>query len=118
VLNWVTGVREVFSLFRDFIMTNRTDSAQSGADLPGAGVIQVAYEKLFGGGRGVARFSGSGLRYVKLEAGAILVEQDPKKKSKWAQLANSGHNVAWVIRDGKYLARVIDGEVLMLKRRG
>lgn len=96
-------------------MPNSNDSTQSGGDLPSAGVIQVAFEKLFGGGRGVEKFSSSGLRYVKLEGGAILVEQNPKKKSKWAQLANSGHKVAWVIRDGKYLARVIDGEVLMLK---
>lgn len=96
-------------------MDNRTDSAQSGANPLSAGIIQVACEKLFGGGRGVDTFSSSGLRYVKLDAGAILVEQNPKKKSKWAQLAKSGHNVAWVIREGKYLARVIDGEVLMLK---
>jgi len=78
------------------------------------GVIQIAFEKLFGGGRGVEKFSTSGLRFVKLEGGAILVEQNPAKKSKWAQLANSGHKVAWVIRDRKYLARVIDGEVIML----
>lgn len=79
-----------------------------------AGVILVAFEKLFSGGRGVRRFARSGLRYTDLKDGAILVEQNPKKRSEWAQLANKGHLVAWVMRDGEYLARVVDGEVVML----
>ena len=84
------------------------------AGAPEAGVILVAFEKLFGGGRGVKRFARSGVRYVELEAGAILVEQNPKKKSEWAELARAGRRVAWVMRDGAYLARVVDGEVVML----
>jgi hypothetical protein len=81
-----------------------------------AGVILVAFEKLFGGGRGVRRFARSGLRYVNLKEGAVLVEQNPKTRSEWAQLARQGHRIAWVLRDGDYLARVVDGEVVMLKR--
>jgi hypothetical protein len=77
-------------------------------------VILVAFEKLFGGGRGVKRFARSGLRYVNLAGGAVLVEQNPKKRSEWAELAVGGHRVAWVLRDGEYLARVVDGEVVML----
>jgi hypothetical protein len=95
-------------------MANPKDSEQAGAAELDAGVIQVAFEKLFGGGRGVGKFARSGLRYVKLEGGAILVEQNPKKQSEWARLAQSGHRVAWVMRDGAYLARVVDGEVTML----
>jgi hypothetical protein len=79
-----------------------------------AGLIVVAFEKLFGGGRGVKKFSRSGLRYVNLPEGAILVEQNPNKGSEWAGLASKGHRVAWVMRDGEYLARVVDGEVVML----
>jgi hypothetical protein len=79
-----------------------------------AGIIVVAFEKLFSGGRGVKKFSRSGLRYVNLSGGAILIEQNPQKKSEWAELARKGHRVAWVMRDGEYLARVVDGEVLML----
>jgi len=79
-----------------------------------AGVILVAFEKLFGGGRGVRRFARSGLRYVNLKDGAVLIEQNPKKRSEWAQLAQKGHSIAWVMRDGEYLARVVDGEVVML----
>lgn len=79
-----------------------------------AGVVLVAFEKLFGGGRGVQRFSRSGLRYVKLADGAVLVEQNPKKRTEWAELAQSGRRVAWVLREGEYLARVVDGEVVLL----
>jgi hypothetical protein len=81
-----------------------------------AGMILVAFEKLFGGGRGVRKFSRSGLRHIPLPANAVLIEQNPKKRSEWAELARGGHRVAWVMRDGEYLARVVDGEVVMLKR--
>jgi hypothetical protein len=79
-----------------------------------AGRIQVAFEKLFSGGRGVKKFSRSNLRYTDLAGGALLIEQNPKKKSEWAELARNGHRIAWVMRDGEYLARVVDGEVVML----
>jgi hypothetical protein len=78
------------------------------------GRILVAYEKLFGGGRGVQKFARSGLRYVKLTGGALLIEQNPKKGSEWAELMRQGRRVAWVMRDGEYLARIVDGEVVML----
>ena len=90
-----------------------SDVTQS-SGVPEAGVILVAFEKLFGGGRGVRRFSRSGLRHVELPEGAMLVEQNPKKSSEWALLARRGHRVAWVMRDGAYLARVVDGEVSFL----
>lgn len=78
------------------------------------GVVLVAFEKLFGGGRGVKRFARSRLRYVELSGGAVLVEQNPKKSSEWGALAREGRRIAWVLRDGRYLARVVDGEVVML----
>ena len=77
-------------------------------------MILVAFEKLFGGGRGVRRFRSSGLRHVELPDGATLIEQNPKKSSEWAALARDGRRVAWVMRDGAYLARVVDGEVIFL----
>jgi hypothetical protein len=89
-------------------------AAETANDKLNAGRILIAFEKLFGGGRGVKKFSRSGLRYVNLAEGAILVEQNPKKSSEWSKLANQGHRVAWVMRDGEYLARVVDGEVVML----
>ncbi len=96
---------------------SRDESAPPGdrpGDRPAAKVVLVAFEKLFSGGRGVARFARSGLRYVKLDGGAVLVEQNPKKKSVWAEQARQGRRIAWVMRDGEYLARVVDAEVVML----
>ena len=84
-------------------------------DVPTAGVILVAFEKLFGGGRGVRRFRQSGLRHVELPHDCVLVEQNPQKSSEWAELARTGRRVAWVMRDGRYLARVVEGEVTFLK---
>lgn len=78
------------------------------------GRILVAFEKLFGGGRGVRKFARSGLRYVELPAEAVLIEQNPQKASEWGARARNGQRVAWVMRAGAYLARVVDGEVIML----
>lgn len=90
------------------------ESAPTGEGDLSAGVILVAFEKLFGGGRGVERYARTGLRYVQLTGGAVLVEQNPKKRTRWAALAREGGRVAWVLRDGEYLARVVDGKVVML----
>ncbi len=91
-----------------------TDKTAAKGDAPASGVILVAFEKLFGGGRAVRRFRHSGLRYVELDGGAVLVEQNPRKSSEWAEMARAGRRVAWVMRDGQYLARVVDGAVEML----
>ncbi|HEX8502275.1 MAG TPA: hypothetical protein VF659_16960 [Pyrinomonadaceae bacterium] len=91
------------------------DEERAGAEeLPAAGVILVAFEKLFSGGRGVRRFRQSGLRHTGLPHDCVLIEQNPKKSSEWAELARAGRRVAWVMRDGRFLARVVDGEVTFL----
>lgn len=78
-------------------MPTRSNRPAGGEDdAPAPGRVLVAFEKLFGGGRGVRRFARSGLRYVELEGGAVLVEQNPKKQSEWAELARRGRRVAWV----------------------
>lgn len=80
-----------------------------------AEVVGAAFEKLFGEDeRGVRRFAHSGLRYVKLPEDAVLIEQNPEKNSEWAARARKGRRVAWAMRDGRYLARVLDGEVELL----
>lgn len=84
--------------------------------LPPTEEILAAYEKLFGGGkRGVRRFKQSGLRYVRFPGDVILVEQNPEKESHWAELARRGRRIAWLMKDGKYLARVVDSEVEILR---
>jgi hypothetical protein len=100
---------------RDEVMVNPREESKK--DAPSPETILAAFEKLFDPvGQGIRRYQASGLRYVNLTGGAVLVEQNPRKRSHWAVLANRGHRVAWVLRDGKYLARIIDGEVEMLHR--
>jgi len=96
------------------VATTKKSPKAAETDELSAGRILVAFEKLFGGGRGVRHFARSGLRYVDLGGGALLIEQNPQKRSEWAQLAQQGHKIAWAMRDGEYLARVVDGEVVML----
>ena len=54
------------------------------------------------------------MRYVKLGDDIMLVEQNSNKNSDWAKLARDGRRIAWVLREGEYLARVVDGEVVMM----
>jgi hypothetical protein len=60
-------------------------------------------------------FKSSGLRYVDLY-GYRFVEQNPKKSSRWAEMARAGKNILWVFRGRKYYARVVDGIFTLLKR--
>ena len=85
-------------------------------DFPDRETIQAAFQQLFGdAGKGkVRRFSRSGLRYLPLSGGTILIAQNPSKQSRWAQMARQGHQVAWLMKEGRYLARVLDGEVTLL----
>jgi hypothetical protein len=85
--------------------------------IPGPDEILSAYEKLFGDDeKSVSRFKRSGLRYVTFPGGITLIEQNPEKESQWAEKALKGHKIAWLMRDGEYLARVVDGEVEILDR--
>ncbi len=79
--------------------------------------VRAAFEKLFSEGKGVSRYTHSGLRHVKLPGDAVLVEQNPRKETQWAEMARKGRRVAWAMRGDEYLARVIDGEVEMLGRQ-
>ena len=85
-------------------------------NLPNPEEILAAAEKLFGkDGSGVKRFERSGVRYVEMPGNLIVVEQNPRKESHWAKLAREGHKLAWLMKDGDYLARVIDDKVEMLQ---
>ncbi len=41
------------------------------------------------------------------------IEQNPKIKSRWAQMARSGKKVMQFIQDGRYVAVVVDGKVIL-----
>ena len=84
-------------------------------NFPDKETIQAAFNELFADEKGaVRRFSRSGLRYVTLSGGTTLIEQNPSKRSRWAQQARQGHKIAWLMKEGRYLARVIDGNVKLL----
>jgi hypothetical protein len=46
-----------------------------------------------------------------------FLEQNPKKDSHWAKEAQEGHQIMWVMRGRRYLARVRDGNYLDLRKR-
>ncbi len=48
--------------------------------------------------------------------GLFYIEQNPKKASEWAKKAREGHKIMWVLKGRRYLARVMDGDYLDLKR--
>jgi hypothetical protein len=62
----------------------------------------------------VQRTSHSKLREVDFECeGQKLrgLEQNPNTSSNWAKLAREGKKVMQFLRDGKYVANVVDGKV-------
>ena len=88
---------------------------ESASTLPSAAEILAAYDRLFSTDKhDVHRFKTSGVHYVDLPHHLILVEQNPQKESHWAEQARAGHTIAWVMRDGEYLARVVDRTVEFL----
>jgi len=44
------------------------------------------------------------------------LEQNPDTKSRWAQLARSGKKVMQFLREGRYVANVVDGKVTLYGR--
>ena len=49
--------------------------------------------------------------------GFTYIEQNPHKSSRWAKLAQEGHQIMWVMRGRQYLAQIKDGKFLNLKRK-
>ncbi len=45
------------------------------------------------------------------------LEQNPETGSRWAQLARSGKKVMQFLRDGRYVANVVDGKVTIYGRK-
>jgi hypothetical protein len=48
----------------------------------------------------------------------IGIQQNPNTKSKWAEQARTGKNIMQFIQDGRYVAVVGDGKVILYGRRG
>ncbi|MFX0045447.1 MAG: hypothetical protein ACFE8Z_06340 [Candidatus Hermodarchaeota archaeon] len=64
----------------------------------------------------VEKTSKSNLLSVRIDP-LFFVEQNPSKSSKWAEKAREGHRIMWVMKGRSYLARVMDGKFLNLKRK-
>ena len=57
----------------------------------------------------------TGLRCIRI-AGYLFVEQNPDKDSQWAKKAREGHQIMWVMKGRQYVARVMDGKFLSLRK--
>ncbi len=63
----------------------------------------------------IKRFS-VGVRYVDL-FGYRYIEQNRNKKSEWGKKAREGHKIMWIIKGRRYMAQILDGEYLDLKKK-
>jgi hypothetical protein len=63
----------------------------------------------------IEKTSKSKLRSVEIDD-LTFIEQNPNKDSKWAQLAREGSQIMWVMKGRQYIARVMDGKFLDLRR--
>jgi hypothetical protein len=80
-----------------------------------ADVVKVGSERYL-----VTRSKAKMLRQVifAVDGNSIIgIEQNPKTKSRWAQLARTGKKVMQFIQDGRYIAVVADGKVTLYGRR-
>ncbi|HWO36433.1 MAG TPA: hypothetical protein VNO32_47195 [Candidatus Acidoferrum sp.] len=76
--------------------------------------------KLGSGRYPVTRSKAKHLRQVVFDFNGepfIGIEQNPKTKSRWAQMARSGEKVVQFIQDGRYVAVVADGKVTFYGKR-
>jgi len=46
------------------------------------------------------------------------LEQNPETKSQWARLARAGKKVMQFLREGRYVANVVDGQVTLYGKAG
>ena len=64
----------------------------------------------------VTRSKAKMLRQIifEIDGNSIIgIEQNPKTKSRWAAIARSGKKVMQFIQDGRYVAVVADGKVII-----
>ncbi|UCE10992.1 MAG: hypothetical protein JSW61_03415 [Candidatus Thorarchaeota archaeon] len=64
----------------------------------------------------IRKTSKSKVRLVEIK-GYTYIEQNPHKDSRWAKMAQEGHQIMWVMQGRRYLVRIMDGKFLNLKRK-
>ena len=57
----------------------------------------------------------TGLRNVKY-SGIWFIEQNPQKSSRYAQMAQEGHQILWGLKGRTYVLQVLDGKFNLLKK--
>jgi hypothetical protein len=62
----------------------------------------------------IHKFS-SGIKYVD-HFGYRFIEQNRNKKSEWGKKAREGHKVMWIIKGRRYVAQIMDGDFIDLKK--
>ncbi|MFW9972467.1 MAG: hypothetical protein ACFFDF_19940 [Candidatus Odinarchaeota archaeon] len=62
----------------------------------------------------IVKFS-SGVKYVDL-FGYRYIEQNRNKKSEWGKKAREGHKIMWIIKGRRYIAQILDGKYIDLKK--
>jgi hypothetical protein len=80
-----------------------------------AGVVKLGAERY-----PVTRSKTKRLRQVAFmfDGNTIMgIEQNPKTKSRWAQMARAGKKVMQFIQDGRYMAVVADGKMILYGKR-
>ena len=60
--------------------------------------------------------SASKIKYVKI-GGYTFIEQNPKKASRWGEMAQKGHKIMWVCKGPAFLYQVMDGQFRNLRRK-
>ncbi len=62
----------------------------------------------------VHKFS-SGIKFIDY-SGYRFIQQNHNKKSEWGKKARQGHQIMWILKGRRYLARIMDGEFTDLKK--
>ncbi|MFX0205517.1 MAG: hypothetical protein ACFFDT_05985 [Candidatus Hodarchaeota archaeon] len=57
----------------------------------------------------------TGLRNLTHE-GIWYIEQNPQKSSRYAKMAQEGHQILWGLKGRTYILRVLDGKYTLLKK--
>jgi hypothetical protein len=58
----------------------------------------------------IKKTNSSSLKNVTIDD-IMFMEQNQRKKSKWAQMAKQGHEIIWIFKDNTYIGRIIDENV-------
>ncbi len=62
----------------------------------------------------IQKFS-SGIKYIDF-FGYRFIQQNHNKKSEWGKKARQGHQIMWILKGRRYIARIMDGDFIDLRK--